>query len=134
MDKSKFNDKKELRNFGLGLGISLCLIGTFRLITHREFYWYFYISGIVIFSSGLIFPILLKPFFILFSYIGLGIGWFTNRVVLTVLFYFLFTPFGYLLKLFGKDFLNLKISKEAKSYWIKRENTKFEKSSYETQF
>jgi len=134
MDKSKFNDKKELRNFAIVLGIILGLIGTIRLMGGKESYLFFFLSGIVIIFLGLALPSSIKPLFILFSYIGLVMGKLMNGIILTFLFYFLFTPFGFLLKLSGKDFLNLKITKNENSYWIKRKNVKFEKSSYENQF
>jgi len=43
-----------------------------------------------------------------------------NPIVLGVLFYLIFTPFGWLLRRMGKDFLRLRPEPEADSYWIPR--------------
>ena len=42
-------------------------------------------------------------------------------IVMAFLFYLVVTPTGLIMKLLGKDLLNLKIYKAKKSYWIKRE-------------
>jgi len=134
MDKKKFNDRKEWRNFGIGLGVILSLVATGQLITGREIYPYFYGAGIIIFLIGIIFPILLKPLYILFSYIGYAIGCVVTRVILSVLFYLVFTPIGLLLKLSGKNFLEQKIDKDADSYWNNKNLSKKEINRYENQF
>jgi len=134
MDKSKFENKKEWQKFGIGLGFILGVIGTLQLIFDKELYFYFYITALIIFLSSLFFPILLKPLFISFSYLGFGIGWLTTQLVLILLFYFLFTSLGFLLKLFGKDFLRLKKNRKINSYWIERKTTRFDKENYEAQF
>lgn len=54
-----------------------------------------------------------------------------SRVILTILFYLVLKPIGITVKIFGKKFLNLKIDKEAKTYWRKRVK---EKIDYERQF
>lgn len=120
MDKTKFDNKKEWRKFGIGLGIILSVIATIQLIIGRELYPYFYGVGLIVFLVGLVLPILLKPVFILFSYIGFVLGWFMTRVILSVLFYLVFTTIGLILRLFGKHFLNIKFDKKADSYrwWL----------------
>lgn len=40
-----------------------------------------------------------------------------GRVVLTVFFFIVITPFGWVLRLFGKDPLNLRRQQDATSYW-----------------
>jgi hypothetical protein len=120
MDKTKFDNKKEWRKFGIGLGIILSVIATIQLIIGRELYPYFYGVGLIVFLVGLVLPILLKPVFILFSYIGFVLGWFMTRVILSVLFYLVFTTIGLILRLFGKHFLDIKFDKKADSYrwWL----------------
>ncbi|MFH1423771.1 MAG: hypothetical protein ABIG29_02345 [Candidatus Nealsonbacteria bacterium] len=134
MDESKLQSKKEQRKFGIGLAVILCLIGTMQLIFGGELYLYFYFGGIIVFLASLISPALLKPLFILFSYIGTYLGFCTTKLVLILLFYFLFTPLGFLLKMTGKDFLDLKLNKAAGTYWKKRKTAEFDKKSYENQF
>jgi hypothetical protein len=40
-------------------------------------------------------------------------------IVMTLIFFFMITPLGFIIRLFKKDLLKLKISK-VNSYWIKR--------------
>ena len=134
MDKSKFNDKKEWRKFGIGLAFILTIIATVQLIIGRDLYPYFYITGIFIVIIGLATPILLRPIFIIFSYIGFIIGWFMTRVILSLLFYLVFTIIGIVSRVFGKRFIDLIIEKETKSYWIDKKLVKDEGKNYEHQF
>ena len=42
------------------------------------------------------------------------------ELVFLIVFVFLITPLGLILRLIGVDYLNRKIEKQNKSYWIKR--------------
>ncbi len=132
MDKSKFENKKEWRKFGLGLAIMLVFIGTGQLIFSKTSYIYLYSGAAIILLLSLISPALIKPFFIIFSYIGAGLGRFSTRLILIFTFYFLFTPLSFIFKILGKNFLNLRIDKKTSSYWLKREKTKFAVKDYES--
>jgi len=41
-------------------------------------------------------------------------------IILSIIYLTIFIPLSFLLKLTGRDFFRLKISKNTKSYWIKR--------------
>lgn len=49
--------------------------------------------------------------------IGFAISQFIGRALLVLFFIFVLTPFGIVLRLFGKDFLRLKRPHDATSYW-----------------
>ena len=51
-----------------------------------------------------------------------------------LLFYVVFMPLGFFLRISGKDFLKLHIDKNAKTYWEKRDKTTRELIDYERQF
>lgn len=61
-------------------------------------------------------------------------GWFNTRLILIITYYFVLTPIGLLAKLFKKDFLNLKIEREAQSYWIQKGQLIQGKERYEKTF
>ena len=65
-------------------------------------------------------PILLRP--LNFAWIKLGeiLGKVIAPIVMFFLFFLIVTPIGLLVRLFGKDLLKTKFSKD-NSYWIKRE-------------
>ena len=56
------------------------------------------------------------------GWIKLGeiLGKFIAPIVMGFIYFVVITPIGILLRLFGKDLLNIKFNKN-KSYWIKRE-------------
>ena len=134
MDKSKFNDKKEWRKFGIGVAAILAVIATIQLIIGKDLYIYFYSVAIFFLVFGLILPIIIKPVYILFSYLGFVLGWFMTRVILSILFYIIFTPIGLILRLFGKNFLDLKIDKKAETYWLDKKIETINKIHFERQF
>jgi len=43
-----------------------------------------------------------------------------SPVALALVFYLAIMPTGLVMRLFGKDFLRLKLDPQAKSYWIER--------------
>ena len=62
-----------------------------------------------------------------------------TRLILSILFYLVFTSIRILAGLSGKIFLDITFNKSDKekrhdSYWILRKKTKFERGNYEKQF
>jgi hypothetical protein len=134
MDKSKFENKQEWQKFGLNLGTIFAILGISQLIFTKKPHLYLFIAALIILFSALIIPIVLKPFYILFSYLGFTLNWFSTKIILFAFFYLIIAPIGILLKIFGHDLLNLEEDKNMKSYWIKRKTTKFKKDDYERQY
>ena len=86
------------------------------------------------YGLGLIFPIVLKPIYLVWMIFSVILGWFMTRLILSLLFYFVITPIGISLRLLDKDFLDLKKKETRGSYWNMRDS-KIEKSqNYEKQF
>ena len=55
--------------------------------------------------------------------LGLLLGAIVAPIVMGIIFFLTVTPIGIIMRLFGKDIINQKIKKTAKSYWIKRKKT-----------
>tara|TARA_B100000959_G_C14404431_1_gene387656 strand:- start:191 stop:415 length:225 start_codon:yes stop_codon:yes gene_type:complete len=55
---------------------------------------------------------------------GSGLLYFINfiilKIVMAFVYFFIFIPFGFLIRITGKDLLKLKFSSKVKTYWIKR--------------
>ena len=66
-------------------------------------------------------PDLLGPVERVWMKIALLLSWVMTRVTLGVIFIVLFTPAGLILRLLGKDPLELRFRKEAATYWRPRE-------------
>ena len=126
--------KRDLRKFGLTVGIALLVISVILFLFDKSSYVYFGIVGGVLILFGVLFPAVLKPLNKMWMTLALLLGWFMSRVILTILFYLVLTPIGIIAKIFGKRFLNLKIGDEKLSYWDKREVRSPKITEYERQF
>ncbi len=136
IDKTKFNSKRDWRIFGFGLAVILSVVASVMLYKESSHYYHFYgAAGLVAFLAAVL-PVALKPLYIVFSYMGAGMGWMMTRVILTLLYYLILTPITLLSKIVGKRFLQLDFSRKADSYWIENEppNDEERKLSYENQF
>ena len=62
----------------------------------------------VFFIAGLVFPVVLKPAYIVWMRFAFILGWINTRVILVILFYLIFTPIGWVMKLLRIDLLERK--------------------------
>jgi len=126
--------KKELRQFGITMGIVLLLMGLFLWWRGREWYPYVIVIALAFFVLGLVLPALLKPLHKPWMTLALVLGWCVTGVIMMVVFYLVVTPLSLVARWCGKDFLHTKFEKDAQSYWIPKENIKRDKKTYENQF
>lgn len=126
--------KKELREFGLIVGAVFGMLATLFLWRGKSFYLYFYIISMFLVLFGLIVPVLLKPMQKIWMTFAVIIGFFVTRIILGILFYFVITPVGIIMKISGKDILDINFNDKSDSYWIKRNNKNLNKESYEKQY
>ena len=94
---------------------------------------FFYLTGAFI-GLGLIIPIILKPVYLVWMVFAVILGWFMTRVIITLLYYIILTPISIIFRIFGKDFLQLKINNDKSSYWIERKSDIELNQDYEKQF
>ncbi|NUO82084.1 hypothetical protein HUU05_18590 [candidate division KSB1 bacterium] len=66
--------------------------------------------------------------------LAVAMGFVMTRVILTVLFYGMFTPIALVMKLLRKDPLHERFDKQAETYWVKREPHTYEPQSSERMF
>jgi len=126
--------KKDIRSFGVTFGIIFLIIAGFLYYQEKySFQLFIYLAGS--FSGlGIILPIILKPFYMVWMIFAVILGWFMTKVILSLLFYLIITPIGLFLRIIGKDLLNLKEKKQQKSYWNMRNSEEEQNQNYEKQF
>ena len=127
-------DKITLKKFSIVMFTALVAIGTISLLRHKEYYSWFYLLGILFFLLGLVATNLLKPIYVFWMRLAFILGWINTRLLLLLIFYFVFTPMGLVMRLFGADLLDRKIEKEKKSYWRAKDKKQFSFLNYEKQF
>ena len=132
-DKTKLT-KRELRKFGLTLGLVFGLIGVFLLWQQKETFLYFIVSAAVLSLLGIIAPTLLLYLYKIWMSIARAMSWFNTRVILSIIFFLILTPIALIMRLFGKQFIELRWDKSVRSYWNYRESSVTKRADYEKQF
>ena len=112
---------KELREFGLVTGAITLLLFVLLLpllFNHGLPIWPWIVAAVLC-VWALLLPASLLPLYRGWIAIGHLLGWINTRIILGILFYFLFLPVGVVLKLLGKDPMARKIDKTLKTYRVK---------------
>ena len=123
--KMKFNEIRlpSNRKFGFFFTFLFCLSVIYFINKNNNFLAYLFIFLAAIFLSITLFkPNALLPLNKLWMNFGLMLGMIVNPIVLGMIFFFLFTPVAFFMRLFRRDQLRLQI-KGDNSYWIERECT-----------
>ena len=128
------SEKSDLRNFGIIVGIILLIISGFLFWKEKESFQIFLAISITLFLTAIVIPSVFKPVYWIWMIFAIILGWFMTRVILSLLFYVVFTSIGLTLRFFGKQFLELRWDKSKESYWNFRTNEHLKKENYEKQF
>ncbi|NNE44448.1 MAG: hypothetical protein HKN12_09580 [Gemmatimonadetes bacterium] len=120
---SKAVNKKELRTFGLSLAV-VCLIwvGILWWRGHTGAIPYLLWASPVLALLALVAPIALWPIHKVWMPVAHAIAKFITWLILTLAFYLVFTPFGVIMRLIGRDPLERKLDPKATTYWHKRDD------------
>jgi hypothetical protein len=127
-------EKKDLLKFGLTVGIAFGVLGALLAWRGRPSWPYLVGVGAALVLTGLAAPRALGPVRKVWMGLALVLGWFMTRVILGILFYAVFTPIGFLAKLFGKRFLGPVGSGPQETYWRRRDPDGPDRDRYERQF
>jgi len=135
IDSSRAAVQKTGKAFLIGFGIIAVVLfwsnsGWFHFDIARgaqsQGWRWFLGAGVVLFvSSRIAYPVM-KPIHIGWMTLAFALGWFNTRLLLGIFFYLILTPLGLVMRLFGVDLLDQKIDKQAKTYWKKRDLSKFD--------
>jgi polyferredoxin len=128
------NDEREYRKFGLTVGSVFSLLGAWLAWKGSSAFLYFALPGGILILLGILAPRMLKFIYRIWMTFALLLGWVMTGVLLTVFFYLVMTPAGFLGRLFGKKFLDLKFQDKRASYWIERPRSTLARTDYERQF
>ena len=132
--KDMRKDNKAIRDFGILIGFILLFIAGILFYKERDLNLPIIALGISFIGLGLVIPIFLKPFYLIWMVFAVILGWFMSRLILVILFYFILTPIGLVGKLFGKNFLGNNFNSSANSYWNLRDSKSEINQDYEKQF
>lgn len=127
-------DAKELRKFALTMFCALGILGSILVWRKRDIGFVLWVIGSAALLIAWVRPRVLSPAYRYWMKLALTLGFVTSHVILAMLFYFVFTPLGTIMRLLGKNPLVLQPDKGLKSYWITKESEKFDKKRCEQMF
>ena len=131
----KKSDTKELRNYGIVMAVALAVIGALLLWRGKEHYLVFFAVAVAFLLAALATPVALKPVHRAWMSLAGLMGWVMTRGILIATFVALLTPIGLLLRLCGKDILDVRFKPAGQgSYWKERDSKETGQRDYEKQF
>ena len=111
------------KSFGIVFFIVFLIIALYPLIKDGEIRLWSLIVSLIFLILGLINSTILTPLNRLWFKFGIFLGKIVSPIVLGTIFFLIVTPTGLLLRLFGKDVINLKYN-DNNSYWIEKTGPK----------
>lgn len=83
--------------------------------------------------AGFFYPPLMRWVWIAVMLVTFPIGWVISHVLMAAIFYLLFTPVGFIMRIAGYDPMHRRFEPNASSYWVERRQTE-DTSRYFRQF
>ena len=111
------------KNFGIVFFIVFLLVALYPLINNQEIRTWSLLVSIIFLFLGLINSVILTPLNKLWFIFGIFLGKIVSPFIMGIIFFLVVTPIGLLMRLFGKDILNLKYNKN-NTYWIEKKGPK----------
>ncbi len=118
------------RSFGILFAFVFLLVALWPILNQNEIRIWSLIIAIVFLILGFLNSKLLTPLNKIWFRFGIFLGNFISPIIMGIIFFFVVTPTGLIMKLFNRDLINLKKSNK-KSYWIEKKDIK---SSMKNQF
>ena len=120
MDEIKISSN---RSFGIIFFVVFLLIALYPLLKDSDLRIWSLLISFIFLALGLSNSNLLTPLNKLWFKFGIFLGKIISPLIMGLIFFAVVTPIGILMRMLGKDLLNLKYNKK-KSYWIEKTGPK----------
>ena len=111
------------RSFGIVFFIVFLIIALYPLTYSEEIRNWSAIISVIFLVLGLFNSKILTPLNKLWFKFGIFLGKIISPIIMGIIFFLVVTPIGLLMRLLGKDLINLKYNNN-KSYWIAKNGPK----------
>ena len=111
------------RSFGIVFFIVFLIIALYPLTYSEEIRIWSVIISLIFLALGLFNSKILTPLNKLWFKFGIFLGKIISPIIMGIIFFLVVTPIGLLMRLLGKDLINLKYNNN-KSYWIEKNGPK----------
>ena len=120
-----------IKSFGIVFFFVFVIIALYPLLNENSIrVWSLIVSFIFLFLGMLNSP-LLKPLNLIWFKFGLFLGQFIAPIVMSIVYFLVVFPTFLLLKIFKRNYLNIKYERNKNSYWL---NIKDKSNSMKDQF
>ena len=120
MDDIKIGSNK---SFGIVFFVVFLLISLYPLLNNESIRIWSLFTSIIFLILGILNSKILSPLNKLWFKFGIFLGKVISPIIMAFIFFLVVTPTGIIMRLLGKDLLNLKYS-DVQSYWIEKTGPK----------
>ncbi len=120
MDEIKISSN---RSFGIVFFIVFLVVALYPLTKSHDIRFWSLIISLIFLSLGLVNSKILSPLNKIWFKFGIFLGKLISPLVMGIIFFLVITPIGLIMRILGKDLLNLKYNKKH-SYWIEKNEPK----------
>jgi hypothetical protein len=120
------------RKFGLITSGACLFITAWQYFVHHHVITWLLAIGVLLILLAVIIPQILNPLRLVWDKIGNVLGMINTSIILFLLYFLIVTPVGLIMRLLGKNNLDLKFNRSAITYW--KPVKKVEQSSMKHQF
>tara|TARA_B100000579_G_scaffold218417_1_gene178632 strand:+ start:509 stop:892 length:384 start_codon:yes stop_codon:yes gene_type:complete len=111
------------RSFGIVFFTVFLLISLYPLLNNGDIRVWSLAISVFFLVLGLVNSKILTPLNKLWFKFGIFLGRIISPIIMGIIFFLVVTPIGFIMRLIGKDLLNLKYQ-NIQSYWIKKTGPK----------
>ena len=111
------------RSFGIVFFLVFLLIAIYPLINQDQIKIWSILVSLIFLVLGIMNSKILTPLNKIWFKFGVFLGKIVSPLIMVIIYFFVVTPIGLMLKVFKKDVLRLKFNKN-KSYWIEKTEPK----------
>ena len=111
------------RSFGIVFFVVFLILAIYPLTYNGDVRLWSIMISIIFLVLGILNSKILTPLNKLWFKLGIFLGKIISPIIMGIIFFLVVTPTGLIMRLLGKDLLNLKYNKN-KSYWIEKKGPK----------
>ena len=113
--------QSSIKSFGILFFFVFLIVGLWPLLNDNEIRIWSIVLSVIFLLLGLTKSKILIPLNNYWIKLGEILGKIVAPIIMLIVFLGVVTPMAFLVKLLGKDLLNLKFNKKINSYWLNRQ-------------
>ncbi len=125
------------RKFGIFFSFIFFILTSFIFYKNNFNFNYYFLISLILLMLTIFFTVFSPSKLLFFNIMWFKLGMLLNRIVspivLGIIFYCIFSPIAIITRVFGRDELKLK-KRSVETYWIERNPSDIEPSSFKDQF